>query len=180
MDLKKPLIINNVLPEQINYHLLKCASTKNYGFGYEGTGVCQLDSCIDPTLPHMGMSYHVSDDKTEMKDFLDDFLKLYTYHISCTVIEKLKIDKFSIYRSVWNYYYKDQEGIGHIDHSEDNYISLVYTPLTTDGGTEILGQVYPDIARQVKVFKSNWMHKGICVKEKKARFSLNIILKLYG
>ena len=73
-------------------------------------------------------------------------------------IKKLQIKKIrGIERIHWNYYSKGQEGVGHVDRDEDRYISILYNPLTTDGGTEIKKVFYPDIAGQAKVFKSNWL-----------------------
>jgi hypothetical protein len=72
-----------------------------------------------------------------------DPLFLWARMITSIITWKLKIESFkNIYRIHWNYYYGDQQGIGHIDKDENNFISILYNPHTTDGGTEILGKFY--------------------------------------
>lgn len=181
IKLIKPLILNNVLPDQVNYNLLQRLTKQAFHFGYENDdlGVTELGCALDPEMKHMGMTHVVSDKHTSLNNYLDNFIAYHSYYLACLAADKLKINKFSIFRSAWNYYYKDQEGIGHIDSSAKNSISLVYTPTSSDGGTEIDGVFYKDEERQLKIFKSDWKHRGVCVKNNKGRFSLNVVLNYY-
>ena len=107
---------------------------------------------------------------------LDSILNFYGNFIFQLILGKAKI-KGELNRLFWNMYFPSDVTEIHYDHDQDGYYSILYNPHTTDGGTEILGKFYPDKMGQAKIFKSNWDHKGICVKQDKARASLNIIIE---
>ena len=200
LDIKEPILLDNILPNQENLEILKHVSTIHYQIqtdSHEGVHgklnsvflkeienvvgtKGRFESAFLKEVKHAGFACAIYNEEVVGSDTINPIspLIIWTRIIIFSAMEKLNALPFTkISRLILNYYNKDQEGINHVDHSGDNYVSLIYTPLTTDGGTTILGKFYPDKMGQVKIFKSNWLHTGVCVKEDKARVSLNIVLR---
>jgi hypothetical protein len=108
-------------------------------------------------------------------DFNNHPLNIYARLIANILSLKLNFKYNAIQRVYWNYYFKGQGGIGHVDSDTKHNVSVVYNMINTDGGTEILNKFYPDIEGQAKVFKSEWFHKGVSTNLDKSRLSLNIV-----
>jgi hypothetical protein len=181
LNIKEPILLDDVIPPLENIEILKHLCTRDFKIQNEDSdGVESKFKCaFVNNYSHCGFALFTKD-MSLPNLFTDQFdpLFLWARMIISTIMWKLKIESFkNIFRIHWNYYYRDQQGIGHIDKPENNFISILYNPHTTDGGTEILGKFYQDKIGQAKIFKSNWDHKGICVKQDKARASLNIILE---
>ena len=79
---------------------------------------------------------------------------------------------------MYNYYCLNQQAADHTDSLEENEMSIIYNPHTTDGGTKILDKEYPDVASQAKIFKSTWLHSSLSTVKDKARVSLNIKFRI--
>lgn len=179
-DLKEVLLVDNILPPSENLEIIKWLSNTNWKIQHEGS--------TDPTekvnfgflnnASHVGFANEIYDaDNPQFTDF-NSMLFIYPRIITNIITHRCEINYKRVERFHWNYYYKDQQGVGHIDKEEDNYLSILYNPLTTDGGTQVNGKFYQDKNGQAKIFKSNWEHGGICCKKDKARASLNIVLQL--
>jgi len=175
---KKPILINNILPLEENKNLMHLLSLqKNWYFGSEGyhDDTTMIKIAYINSYPHMGMTLQSANEGH--KDFTDSPLNIYGRLIANIVSERLKFNYKKIVRLWWNYYFRGQEGVGHVDSESKNNISLVYTIMPTDGGTEILKQFYPDIDGQAKIFKSDWFHRGVTTKQDKSRLILNIVFE---
>lgn len=179
LNIQKPILIDDVLAPEENLKILSHLSNRNFRIQIEDKIPDAFHAGFLNECKHVGMALvnYDAEGSAAPTDLLDP-LFLYSKVIVSTIMWRLNAPKFKyMLRTHWNYYYKDQEGTGHIDKTENNFISILYNPHTTDGGTEILGKFYQDKMGQAKVFKSNWMHRGICVKKDKARSSLNIVLE---
>jgi hypothetical protein len=180
LGIKEPIILDDVLPPSENIEILKHLCTRDFRIQNEDDEIDgKFKNAFVKNYRHVGFAL-LTKDVSVPNLFTDPFdpLFLWARMITSIIIWKLKIESFkNLYRIHWNYYYGDQQGVGHIDHPKNNFISILYNPHTTDGGTEILGTFYQDKMGQAKIFKSNWDHKGICVKQDKSRASLNIILE---
>jgi len=181
LNIQEPVLLDDIIPPSENIELLKHLSTRDFKIQHEANNEDDIlfKNAFVSNYKHVGSAL-VTKDISVPNLHTDPFdpLFLWARMITSIITWKLKTESFkNIYRIHWNYYYGDQQGIGHIDKPDNNFISILYNPHTTDGGTEILGKFYPDKMGQAKIFKSNWDHKGICVKQDKARASLNIILE---
>ena len=74
-------------------------------------------------------------------------------------------------------YLPGQETNKHVDNDFDNSYSAIYNLNTTDGGILIGDQFYKDEESELKLFKSNTLHKGVGPNPKTStvRFNLNFI-----
>ena len=177
LDIEEPILINDILPANENLSMLHILSETPGWIMQNEANINRFDSAFTNDYPETGWGL-VATEKGH-KNFYDTNLNVIAHIISSLVCHKCNIKKIrGIERIHWNYYRKGQEGVGHVDREGDNYISILYNPLTTDGGTEIKKVFYPDVLGQAKVFKSNWLHRGVTTKKDKSRVSLNIILEL--
>jgi hypothetical protein len=180
LNIQEPILLDDIIPPVENIEILKHLSIRDFKIQHEDDKEESKFKCaFVNNVRHVGFALLTKDVSVpNLNTDPFDPLFLWARMITSIITYKLKIESFKkIYRIHWNYYYGDQQGIGHIDRPENNFISILYNPHTTDGGTEILNKFYPDKIGQAKIFKSNWNHKGICVKKDKARASLNIILE---
>jgi len=175
---KKPILVNNILPSQENKNIMHILSLQDsWYFGFEGDTDYSSRVKIACTngYPHMGMMLKSASEGH--KDFNNSPLNIYGKLIANIVFERLKFNYNNILRLWWNYYFKGQEGVGHVDMQTKKNISLVYSIMPTDGGTEILNQFYPDVEGQAKIFKSDWLHRGVTTKQDKSRLILNMVFE---
>ena len=184
-QLEKPIIIDNVLPKVENIEILKHLCIRHFQIQTEGLDHLEKDEQIflnafDNNFRHVGYAIELYDcRKNPPENYKIDPLFIWARMVYSHCIEKLNIPNFKrLFRIHWNYYTAGQQGRGHVDKPEDNFISILYNMHTTDGGTEILGNFYQDKISQAKIFKSNWTHRGIATKTDKSRASLNIVLEL--
>ena len=181
MNFNEPLILEDILPANENIEILKHLSNTEWKIQGEGDydERHNLKLAFLNNAPHVGFAKVVYDirNKNTITDF-NSMLFIWPRIITNIITQRLDINFKKIIRFHWNYYYKDQEGIGHIDDEKDSYLSILYNPHTTDGGTEIKNKFYQDKIGQAKVFKSNWKHRGVACKKDKARTSLNIVLEV--
>jgi hypothetical protein len=177
---KEPIIFDELLPQEENLEILKFLTLQKWRIQTEAN----LHSIEDMTKcaflngsPHLGFACVAFDKLSPSLLFESNSpLIIWPRIISNIICKKLSI-KLNINRIHWNYYLKGQEGVGHVDKESENFISILYNPLTTDGGTEINNKFYQDKMGQAKVFKSNWTHRGVATQNDKARPSLNIVLE---
>jgi len=172
-----PILVDNLIPLEENKNILHILSfQRDWRFGSEGqfNNGPLFDIAYSNNFPHLGMTLTSAD--KEHTDFNNHPLNIYARLIANILSHKLNFKFNTIQRVHWNYYYKGQEGIGHVDSETKNNISIVYNMKNSDGGTEILSKFYPDIEGQAKVFKSEWFHRGVSTKLDKSRLSLNIVL----
>jgi len=174
---KKPIFVEKILPAKENKNILNILSLqRTWYFGRESNGKPNsiFDLAYSNEFPHLGMTCRTADEGH--KDFFDHPLNMYASIIANILSDAINLEYSLINRVYWNYYFKGQSGIGHIDNELEKSISIIYNPMSTDGGTEILSEFYPDIEGQAKIFKSSWLHKGVTTKKDKARSNLNIVL----
>jgi len=177
LNIKEPILVDNILTTNDNLNILNYLVNNQTFYIQEESDGLRFRHAFEKNFSHAGFC-------SEMLRKGDNFnpniniLNLYTFIICNKLTEVLKFNYKSISRVHWNYYLTGQEGKGHVDNDRDNFISVLYNPHTTDGGTEILNKIYTDKMGQAKIFKSNWLHRGIATKTDKSRVSLNIILEL--
>ena len=175
-SINEPILVDNIIPFEENKNILDiCSYQKGWYFGSEGplNNKPLFDIIYSNNFPHLGMTF-ASAEKGH-QDVNNHPLNIYARLIANILCSKLNFKYNSIQRVYWNYYFKGQGGIGHVDSDTKNNVSVVYNMKNTDGGTEILNKFYPDIEGQAKIFKSEWFHKGVSTKLDKSRLSLNIV-----
>lgn len=174
LDIKEPILINNILHVRDNLSILDYLFSFgkfNLGENYFKSGSRMKKALLDE-VQHAGFNHTVLSE--DGGDILENPLTIYGNVITNQLSKTLNFNYNKITRIAYNYYCREQFATEHEDSFEKNEISIVYNPHTTDGGTEILGKKYPDVANQAKLFKSNWIHSSWpCVKDK-GRVSLNI------
>jgi hypothetical protein len=177
LNMKEPILVDNLLTINDNLNILNYLVNNQTFYIQEESNGLRFRHALDNNFSHAGFCSEIlkRGDKFNPNS---NILNLYTFIICNKLTEILKFNYRSILRVHWNYYLTGQEGRGHVDQEEDNFISILYNPHTTDGGTEILNKTYMDKLGQAKIFKSNWLHRGIATKKDKSRVSLNIVLEL--
>lgn len=177
-NIENPLLVNNILPPFENIEIIKLLSRSHWMIGHEASYEREEFAFLN-NIQHVGFTNVIYDiEDKELQTNFNSMLFIYSRIITNIITDKCKINFKKINRFHWNYYYKDQQGVGHIDKEQNNYLSILYNPITTDGGTQIKGKFYQDQLGQAKIFKSNWLHQGVSCKKDKARVSLNIVLEL--
>jgi hypothetical protein len=106
-------------------------------------------------------------------------LNLYADLILDNICEKLKIKNFNIERIMWNLYFSSDEGDYHVDNYESNFLSVLYSLHTTDGGIILDNNFINDKQGEAKVFKSSILHKGVGPTKDKVRFNLNMVFSTF-
>ena len=184
-SIEKPIVIDNILHQNDNLKILKLLLL-NGRFSldrgpiknkiYNSKIDLLLTSTFMDTEAHRGFIckiYNNEEGEREQIEF-DEPFSLYAEIILNQLSKQLKFEYKKITRIIYNYYCRNQFATEHQDGTEDNEFSLVYNITTTDGGTIIQGEKYPDKIGQAKIFKSKWWHRSWpCVKDK-GRVSLNI------
>jgi hypothetical protein len=177
LNIKEPILVDNILTVNDNLNILHYLVNNQTFYIQEESNGLRFRHAFDNTFSHAGFCSEILR-KGDSFNPNNNILNLYTFIICNKLMDVLKFKYKSIFRVHWNYYLAGQEGRGHIDEGKNNFISILYNPHTTDGGTEILSKVYADKMGQAKIFKSNWQHRGIAVKKDKSRASLNIVLEI--
>jgi len=164
-------IIKDIFPKNINLQICEyLANQCSWSLAYENDPPYELIK----NNKHLGFSFCTFND---FKFIQDSFLHQHAYIVFCHILEKLNL-KGTLMRSMWNMYLTNQSSSLHKDKNEDNYISALYSLHETDGGIEIGNQFFKDQIGELKVFKSNILHKGIGPKQSIARFNLNLVIEL--
>lgn len=164
-------ILENILPVKTNLELLNFLALEKWEIAKDEF----KDSALDIILSSpSGFLLKIVENR-QLK--VHTKVLIYSNIILHTVCEKLNIKNFDVDRIFWNLYTPLAYPKNHVDKSSNEYLSLLYNPHTTDGGTEIDGKFYADKMGQVKIFKSNTLHKGCAPKKDLARFNLNIVFK---
>ena len=180
-SIEKPILVDKVLHSNDNLFLL------NYLFanGHFKIGInyprpeARLEKALLENVQHAGFNYQTYFEKIgNENEIFSNPLNLYAFIITNQLSKNLNFKYKKIIRIGYNYYCRNQHATDHTDSSENNEISIVYNPHTTDGGTKILDKQYPDIGSQAKIFKSNWLHSSWSTIKDKARVSLNIKFKI--
>jgi hypothetical protein len=108
----------------------------------------------------------------------DSPLNKEAYKITKKICEKLNIDNYKIKRFLWNMYFPKDHTDFHKDEYTEDYLSILYNPHTTDGGTFVNNIFYQDKMGQAKIYKSMIEHKGNPPYQDAVRFNLNVLLKI--
>jgi hypothetical protein len=177
LNIKEPVLVDNLLTVNDNLNILNYLVNNQTFYIQEESDGLRFSNAFDSNFSHGGFCSE-SLRKGDIFNPNNNILNLYTFIICNKLMDVLKFKYKSISRVLWNYYLVGQEGKRHMDDKRNNFISIVYNPHTTDGGTEILNKVYTDKMGQAKIFKSNWQHRGIAIKKDKSRASLNILLEI--
>jgi|TARA_R100000455_G_scaffold31032_1_gene23254 hypothetical protein len=168
-------IFDELFSERVNLTILQLLSEEKFQIATEGK-YTRFQIAVSKDIPHPGFQLQTAD--KDSKIMPSDPLNFFAFLVIEQIVTKLKINDYKLERIFWNYYHTGMEGYGHKDRDQDNFISIVYNLHSTDGGTEIGGKFFEDKMGSAKVFHSNIFHKGVSTKKQKARFNLNIILKL--
>jgi len=178
-EIDKPIIINNILHTFDNVKILDYLfANGKFEIGADDQDPkTKIKNVLSNEVNHAGFYYAP---KNESNNFgvLNCPLTMYGFVITNQICKNLEFTYSKIIRIAYNYYCRHQFAGEHTDSKEDNTISIIYNPITTDGGTIILGQKYQDIGSQAKVFNSKWLHSSYSTDKDKARVSLNIVLKI--
>jgi len=170
--MEKVKIIYNILPKETNLDILRTlANSGLWEIAKDQSNECRLNRITQKPTGFLLKS--IEDGKIQTPGDL----VLYSKIIFDLVNEKVNFNKIALNRVFWNLYTPIAFPNEHMDNENNNFTSLIYTPHTTDGGTIIDGKFYPDIMGQVKIFKSNILHKGVAPKKDLARFNLNIVIE---
>jgi hypothetical protein len=178
MDLTKiqePLILDNVLHPKDNLKILDYLfSHGKFSIGVDilkpkiGLAIALLEE-----MQHSGFRCVTKSDEGN-EDLFSNILNIYGFMIINQLSKTLNFEYEKITRIAYNYYCRNQFSTEHKDSDKENDISVVYNLHTTDGGTKILDKEYQDVASQVKIFKSNWLHSSTPTQKDKGRVCLNI------
>jgi hypothetical protein len=177
LNIKKPIIVDNVLHINDNMNILEYIFTNGkFTIGINNPRPkARLKKALYDEVQHAGFSIISKSEKDIINPF-DDPLNLYAFVIANQISKNLNFKYKQMERVNYNYYCREQCATSHTDCEHDNRISILYNFHSTDGGTEILGEQYQDIAGQAKVFKSSWLHNSWPTVKDKGRVNLNIKL----
>jgi hypothetical protein len=169
-------IIKDVLPEKSNLIIIdSLIKSKDWCIAIDkekGNGFLNIFT----NKIHSGFSMETF--PCEQNEIKKINLNIYGFIIVDIVCNRLNIKDYVINRFLWNHYSKGNEGINHTDFDRDDFISILYSLHTTDGGIQIENTFYKDVMGEAKVFKSNLIHKGIGPKQDLVRFNLNAIIQI--
>ena len=184
MDLntiESPILVDDILHYKDNIKILKHLFTFGH-FQLDRTPIkdrnynSEQDFILNKTFTdieqHSGFSYQIKNEHQEIP--YDELLSVYSFVILNQLSKRLDFNYNNITRIMYNYYCRDQSTTEHVDGNADNEFSIVYNLSTTDGGTTIKGQKYPDQGGQAKLFKSKWLHSSWPIDKDKGRVTLNI------
>jgi hypothetical protein len=163
------ILINNILPKQINLDIIKLLCERSWKIGFD------VDEKIIDTLISGKYAGFIYGSYANEKSY-DDALNIYADVVYKKILEKFNI-KGQLLRFYWNMFYKNHNSKIHKDIPEKGFFSILYNLHTTDGGTEINNNFFPDVNGQAKVFNSFLDHKGIGPQKDNVRFNLNIVFK---
>jgi hypothetical protein len=184
MDLKsieEPIIVDDVLHQKDNLKIVKHLLSHGHfqldrspikNKKYNTDADLLLNSTFMDTEQHRGFLCQIKHEQQEIN--FDEPFSLYSEIIVNQLSKQLKFEYKKITRIMYNYYCREQCATEHQDGTDDNEFSLVYNITTTDGGTIIQGEKYPDKGGQAKIFKSKWWHSSWPCDKDKGRVSLNI------
>ncbi len=177
LKIKKPITVDNVLHINDNMNILDYIFTHGkFTLGInDPRPKARLKQALFDDVQHAGFSLISKSEKETIHPF-DNPLNLYAFVIANQISKTLNFKYKEIERINYNYYCRDQFATGHTDCENNNRISILYNFHSTDGGTEILGKKYLDIASQAKIFKSSWLHNSWPTVKDKGRVNLNIKL----
>ena len=179
LKIDKPILVNNILHSNDNLSLVDYLFT-NTSFKIASDDVTkknEFETAMSNETQHSGFLFAPKNRDNNAHIFSCP-LTTYGFVITNQIAKSLGFTYKEIIRITYNYYCRDQFAQEHKDSENDNDISIIYNPFTTDGGTVILGEKYQDIASQAKVFRSNWLHNSWSTVKDKARVSLNIVIKI--
>jgi hypothetical protein len=169
-------IINNVLPNELNSKIIQVLlDYKHWQFAEDDVKRAS-PGVFDNSINHAG--FILTSLNLYNNTNCAPILNLYADVILQFVLKECGLDKYILERICWNYYMPNMSGNYHVDYEDDNRLSILYSLNTTDGGLYLEDKFFPDIMGQAKVFKSNIKHKGIGPTKDKARFNLNMVIKI--
>ena len=184
MDLntiQSPILVDNILHNNDNIKILKHLFTyghfqldrtpiKNRNYNSDEDFI--LNKTFTDIEQHSGFSYQIKNEEQEIP--YNEPLSIYSFVVLNQLSKQLNFSYKSLTRIIYNYYCRNQLTTEHVDGNADNEFSIVYNLSTTDGGTIIKGQKYPDKGGQAKLFKSKWLHSSWPIDKDKGRVTLNI------
>lgn len=169
-------LFNNVLNEKNNKKLIDELVKIEWFIGTDGDTNSKLKKLKENKLG--GFAIITSENNILFNKFfkINTLVKSIVEHI--VKIKKFDITKIFIKRILCNLYLKNHIYTkNHVDDSEENFFSLIYNPMNTDGGTIINNIKYTDKKFQAKLFKSNILHRGLGPVNDNYRFNVNIVFK---
>ena len=105
-------------------------------------------------------------------------LNMYAFIITELVCKKINLQYKRIERFMWNYYTKDQKCNIHIDHKDENFMTIIYSFNTCNGYLQVEDDIIEDIKDEAKIFKSKLPHAGHGPSTETYRINLNIIVEI--
>jgi len=168
-------IINNILPKLTNFEI--CTYLLDAAI-WRPTFDKKLN--WKETLEHPNQGFCLESfrdgfvNNPQHSEYLNTFAKIILNRFT----EESNFQKWRIERFWWNYYNPTSITNLHQDDHRENYYSIIYNVLASDGGTEIDGVFYPDVLGQGKMFKSSLFHRGTSPVKSFIRLNLNIIFEV--
>ena len=178
VEIDKPVIVNDVLHNKDNINIVDYLLTNGkFSIAVDNNKSSRFQKAMLDEVQHSGFLYAEKNEENNTHIF-NSPLTTYGFVVTNQICKTLGFTYKKITRIAYNYYCRDQFAMEHTDSEENDEVSIIYNPFTTDGGSIILGEKYQDIACQAKVFKSNWLHSSWPTVKDKARVSLNIVIKI--
>lgn len=168
----KVIILDKILPKQINKDIIKFLGKTSWEIGSEYDTDILKDKYENGYKGFLCKTFH----HTRNPQSTHDILNVYADIIFKKVLEELGI-KGKPLRYYWNMYYKDHNTTVHRDVHEKGFKTILYTLENTDGGVWINQKFYKDVMSQAKIFDSRCLHKGQGPTNDPIRFNLNIVFK---
>ncbi len=166
-------ILNDILPQETNLKILDLITKENWFVSKDDINLSQLESLMSYNTGLQNVTYQEGSSVENRYEEINKYAQLVLDKVS----EILNIET-EPHRFFWNLYFTPSESKDHRDWPVPNQCqTIVYNLHTTDGGTEIEGEVYEDKMGQAKIFESNLLHKGISCKKDNVRLNLNIIFR---
>jgi hypothetical protein len=105
-------------------------------------------------------------------------LNMYAFIITELVCKKINLQYKHIKRFMWNYYTKGQKCNFHVDHKDENFMTIVYSFNTCNGYLRVEDDIIEDMKDEAKIFKSNLPHAGYGPSTDTYRINLNVIVEI--
>jgi hypothetical protein len=166
----EPIIINNILPKETNFRIIKELCNHHWFIAFDNK-----NDRVEKIFSKENNGFNLETIRFG-KIEVESVLNIYGFIILDIIKYKLNVE-VEIIRFYWNMYFKGNNSELHKDKTEKGFKTIIYNLHTTDGGTEIEEKFYPDQMGQAKIFDSHLIHRGISPQQDNIRFNLNIIYK---
>ena len=164
--------VNSILTDNIIDHIKN--ELKSLEFGIGSTTKESENKLFTNNMQFEGMSKCTIPPKNENEIKLN----MYAFIITELICKKINLQYKRIERFMWNYYTKGQKCNLHIDHKDENFLTILYSFNTCDGYLQIEDEIVEDKKDEAKIFKSKLPHAGHGPSTETYRINLNIIVEI--